>query len=296
MNRSPVFERGRQAKESLMAERELTSNQPVSARTRYVRWNGFTLIELLVVIAIIAILAAMLLPALSKAKAKAQQVYCVNNLKQLDSAWIMYAQDASDLCPSNAAADPFAANTGNWVTGWLDWGYGQPIGANTNSSFLTDGSLGPYIAKNLGCYKCPGDTFACPLGPRNRSVSMNCFVGDFVGLMDQFGNTAYRVFNKATQFTRPGPANTFVFLDECPDSINDGLFQVNMTTTSWSDVPSSVHNWGGGFAFADGHAEIHKWLDGPTKVAVKKVNPCPAGGSASPRDYKWLQDHATALK
>src|SRR4051794_4758615 len=139
--------------------------------------HGFTLIELLVVIAIIAILAAMLLPALSRAKCKAQQISCVNNLKQLSTSWIMYAQDYSDNCPSNAAAAPFAANMGNWVTGWLDWGSGSPNGANTNSSYLADGSLGPYMARSLASYRCPADNFASIIGVRNRTVSMNSFIG-----------------------------------------------------------------------------------------------------------------------
>jgi prepilin-type processing-associated H-X9-DG protein len=111
--------------------------------------------------------------------------------------------------------------------------------------------------------------------------------------MVRFGNTGYRVYNKMSSFTVPGPSKTFVMLDECPDSINDGLFQMNMTSTRWSDIVASLHGGGGALSFADGHAEIRKWVDGVTKAAVVKGT-CPAYGQSSPRDYVWLQQRTSA--
>ncbi len=124
---------------------------------------------------------------------------------------------------------------------------------------------------------------------------MNGFVGDYTALMVMLGNSAYRVYNKLTDFTLPGPANTFVFVDECPDSINDDLFQVNMTGSLWSDVVSALHNGAGGLSFADGHVEIHKWVDSITRRPVTKVG-CGAYGQVSPNDYFWLKTHTSALK
>jgi prepilin-type N-terminal cleavage/methylation domain-containing protein/prepilin-type processing-associated H-X9-DG protein len=255
--------------------------------------KGFTLIELLVVIAIIAILAGLLLPALARSKQKAEAVGCINNLKQLSYAWNMFADDNSGNVVTNAGA--FAINYGSWVTGWLDWNTGSPSGANTNQQYLQDGALGPYVSRSLGIYKCPADKIPSKIGPRVRSISMNGFVGDYANLMvGSFGNTGYQVYNKIDSFRSPGPSQTWVFLDECPDSINDGLFNVHMTTTDWDDVVASYHAGAGGFSFADGHAEIHKWLDANSKLPIAKTDGCPAIGRVSPRDYKWLQERTSS--
>jgi prepilin-type processing-associated H-X9-DG protein len=186
-------------------------------------------------------------------------------------------------------------DTNSWVTGWLDWGSGTPNGANTNIQYLTDAALGPYMAKSIGSYKCAADTVRSAIGPRVRSYAMNEWVGDrYNHLISR--KAPYRVFFKLSEFTRPGPAMTWVFLDECPDSINDGYFTVFMHTTSWDDIPASTHNGACGFSFVDGHAEIHKWLDSPTKVPVRRINPCPSSGTVSPRDSAWLRARSTVPK
>jgi prepilin-type N-terminal cleavage/methylation domain-containing protein/prepilin-type processing-associated H-X9-DG protein len=258
--------------------------------------KAFTLIELLVVIAIISILAAMLLTVLGRAKMKAQGIYCINNLKQLQLAVIMYTGDDQEKFPEN----PGAGTTLNaWVAGVLSWDTVQPNRQNTNTELLKDAEIGPYVAKNTAVYKCPADVVPGALGPRVRSISMNGFFGDVNNIANNINGQQthdWRRFLKTGDMTTMGAANAWVLLDECPDSINDGFFAVRMqpgTTAKWTDVPASTHNGAGGFSFADGHAEIKKWLDANSKAPVVRRSPCPDNERYSPDDIAWLQQRTT---
>jgi prepilin-type N-terminal cleavage/methylation domain-containing protein len=241
---------------------------------------AFTLIELLVVIAIIAILAAMLLPALGKSKQQAQGMKCVNNLRQVIVAWIMYADDSKGFFALEVpgSIDPPSYPVG-WVNGEMSW---TSSSDNTNTLWLTQGLLGSYT-KTAGVYKCPADTFAAPNGERVRSISMNTHLNRY----EPSGTTPPQPqYYKQTDLTRP--TELWVFLDEHPDSINDGTFSTVTTQYIWDDIPASYHNRAGGFSFADGHALIHPWVNATTIQPVRQ-QAWPGGLlAAAPNDQDWL--------
>lgn len=272
--------------------------------------RAFTLVELLVVIAIIAILAAILFPVLSKAKQRAQGTYCANNTSQLAMALHLYAGDNDDWLPPN----PDNGDSSNvWVTGDMQ----NPSDA-TNTVYLTDSryaKLAQYCGHSATIYKCPADKSTTRIAGstynRVRSVSMSQAVGtkatppptavDGPWLDNTYNHKSgkpWMTYGKFSAMTSPVPSALWVLLDEDQYSINDAAFAVTMVTpTMWRDWPGTYHNYGCGIAFADGHSEIHRWLDGRTKVTGGNAGAHNLNLKKQPNnaDIEWLQERTSAL-
>jgi len=241
----------------------------------------------LVVIAIIAILAAMLLPALAKSKQQAQGIQCMSNTKQLALAWTMYSGDFNDKLVFNVAGNA----PGGWVNGVMSWNGGAgPLSDNTNTALMMSGLLGVY-SRNPGIYHCPADNSQANGQKVNRvrSVSMSFTMGSRITKGPEGTYTTWPTMFKTGDIRIP--AKSFVFDDEHPDSINDGWLCPPTSEgeyTEWGDIPASFHNGAAGFSFADGHSEIHKWLDKTTvHPVVRNDNWLPWPERSPFKDILW---------
>lgn len=291
------------------------------ATTRVNAFNGFTLIELLVVITIISILAALLLPVLSKVKQKGQGIYCLNNGRQLLVAMTIYATENSELFPPNP-------DDGNAIPGhnWCSGSAGIGGSAEFNPDILRDPQrslLSPFLAQSTSAFHCPADkrqgayqgsdpSMTGRTVSAARTFSMNQAVGTICpgydsatghagkpslsvngpwlnGQRTHRRNSPWATYNKFSSIQTPGPSMLWILVDEAAGNLNDASFAFSMEKQIWVDVPGQYHNGGCGFAFADGHSENRKWLF----RGVRKGRLSAITASQDKQDWTWMKDRTS---
>jgi len=287
------------------AMQRLKTDRLVAPVPRQCLRSAFTLIELLVAIAIIAVLAGLLNTALAKARSKAHGIVCLNNVRQLSLAWMLYANDFEERLPYNLGGRADERGIAprwdyNWVDNILNW---EGDSDNTNTAFVAKGSFSAYANRVAAIYRCPADRVLSDFqrglgwsGGRVRSISMNAMVGD-AGENSRYGtnlfNPGYKQFKRLTDFRNP--SGIFVFLDEHPDSINDGYFLNKTEELEWFDLPASYHNGAATFSYADGHIDAHRWKHSTTTPPARpQVAGLPLPVEATQRsDYDWVIDRTS---
>ncbi len=314
------------------SSRKVLSSRPATSLDA-TECGAFTLIELLVVIAIIAILAALLLPALARSKQQAIATNCMSNEKQLVIAWKLYTDDNKGVFPYNEENN---TSGGAWVVGYMDYG-GESYLTNTeyilNPNIIYPGNgqsqgagaqMGPYVSKQPRIYRCPADASLSEGNrgqPRTRSISMNQAIGYALnGTPVDGGNpqgywlpsvytastggaegaNLYQCYFKESMLARPSPSSLFLFIDENPDTINDAAWAFRMPdaatgTFDWIDMPSKTHGDAGGFGFVDGHSEVHHWRF-PSAIPTTVYNNNPPAQVPVPnnKDIFWVGSRASA--
>ena len=271
--------------------------------------QGFTLLELLVVVALLVLWLTMLVPGFARTASSGRSTQCLNNHRQLAAAWAMYAADNADKLIYNTGVQETAVEIANgtyrnWANNNMDW---TASTLNTNLGLLRVGLFPPYLNSNTAVYKCPSDNYVSPpqaaLGwtTRARSISMNAYMGPYSINIWREGNV---FFAKHRQFLRSGsipkPASLFLFVDDHPDSINDGYFLNDAdpaTLNYWGDLPGSLHNGGCSFSFPDGHADIVLWHSSVTRLPVLCAVGFPefpfSAANAGRLDRDWITSHTT---